>query len=216
MSEPIEIEAKFDLDAADRDRLLATTTFGRFSVSERRDAMQEDTYFDTADARLAAAGATLRIRRTANDTRMTFKGPRQSGASSAEAHIASRPEDEVSLDAAQTRALTDDDPLPPLLGVSPLNRARELVGAAPFVPVARLRNERTTLTLSGGDSELELTVDDCVGTRLSDGRTVAFNEVELESKSADRATVLEASSALHQAIPSLRPSGSTKLGRTLG
>jgi triphosphatase len=215
MSDPVEIEAKFDYDPADRDRLLAVSDIGRFSVVERKDFVQEDTYYDTADARLAAAGATLRVRRQANGTKMTFKGPRQAGGSAEEAHIASRLEDEVTLDVAQAGTLSPDGPLPERNDISPLQRARALVGSAALVPMARIRNDRTILTLSDGSTALDLAIDDCVGTRLSDGRTVTFGEVELETTTAGRATVLEAAGALQEQVPSLRPSQLTKLGRTL-
>lgn len=216
MTEPMEIEAKFELDPAHRNRLLAATTIGRFTASDRKEIVQDDVYYDTDDARLAAAGATLRIRRSASGAKMTFKGPRQAATSATDAHIASRLEDEVVLDAAQVSAVPHDGPLPELPDVSPFERARSLVGSAVLVPVANLHNQRVTVMLSAGATTLELAVDRCVGTRLRDGRTVSFDEVELESTAADHAAVMEASNALQQAVPGLRPSRATKLGRTLG
>lgn len=216
MSEPREIEAKFDVDQQGRDRLLTATAVGRFSIQDRRTAVQDDIYFDTDDASLAAAGSTLRIRRTSTGSRMTFKGRREAGAPDDEAHIASRLEDEVPLENGQTSAVRIDAPLLKMEGVSPFDRARAIIGNRALHPVARLQNTRTTLLLSNGGTLLELAIDDCVGTRLSDGREIRFDEVELETKSADRAALLEASSALRALAPSLRPSRLTKLGRTLG
>jgi inorganic triphosphatase YgiF len=215
MNDPVEIEAKFDFDPADRDRLLAVKGIGRFLVVERDDFVQEDTYHDTADARLAAAGATLRVRRQGNGTKMTFKGPRQASGSPNDAHIASRLEDEVKLDAAQSETMSPDGPLPDREDISPLNRARELVGSGALIPTARIRNARTILTLSDGSITLELAIDDCVGTRLSDGRKVTFGEVELETTAGDRKAISDAAEALQEQIASLRPSPLTKLGRTL-
>ncbi|MDQ3547859.1 MAG: CYTH domain-containing protein [Chloroflexota bacterium] len=216
MIEPREIEAKFDVDRQDRDLLLSITTVGRFTVQEQRTAAQDDIYFDTSGALLAEAGSTLRVRRTAKGARMTYKGLRESGGPSGEAHIASRLEDEVSLDTAQASAVAIDLPLPDMEGISPLERARSVVGHDVLLPVARLQNTRTTLLLSDANgATLELAVDDCVGTRLSDGRKIEFDEVELETKTADRVGLLDASSALRELVPSLRPSPLTKLGRTL-
>lgn len=217
MSEPREIEAKFDADKQDREILLSATTIGRFTVQQRRTAAQDDIYFDTDDALLASAGSTLRVRRTEKGARMTYKGRRESGGPQAEAHIASRLEDEVPLDDTQAMAVSIDTPLPDMDGVSPLGRARDIVGKLELHPVARLQNARTTLLLSDDDgATIELAIDDCIGTRLSDGREIRFDEVELETKSADRAALIEASDALRVLVPSLRPSHQAKLGRTLG
>jgi inorganic triphosphatase YgiF len=217
MSELREIEAKFDVDTSDREILLTATTVGGFVVRERQSAEQEDIYFDTNDGMLASAGSTLRVRRTESGAMMTFKGQRAAGGSEDEAHIASRLEDEVPIEPEQASRVAIDAPLPEMPGVSPLERARDIVGPIELRPVARIQNSRTTILLHGDDgATLELMVDDCVGTRLRDGRTVAFDEVELETKTADRAALIEVSNALHELVPSLRPSGATKLGRTLG
>jgi inorganic triphosphatase YgiF len=216
MTEPREIEAKFDVDRQGRQRLLNVSTVGRFTVIERRSVDQDDIYFDTGDALLAAAGATLRVRRKGDEALVTFKGKRSADTSSGEAHIASRLEDEVPLSASDSALVTTDAPLPAFANISPLDRARAIVGGGDLLPVAQLRNSRVTLLLSDGESTLELAVDDCVGTRLQDGRDTRFDEVELESKSADRATLIEVGDALRALVPGLRPSRLTKLGRTLG
>jgi len=215
MSEPREIEAKFDIDPSDRALLVSATAIGRFSVWENRTAAQDDIYFDTADSLLAAAGSTLRVRRTAGGAKMTFKGRREASVEG-EAHVASRLEDEAPLDASQAAGVTIDLPLPDLDSVSPLERARQIVGGAALRPVARLQNTRTTMLLADDrGASLELAVDDCVGTRVSDGRTTPFDEVELETKSADRSALIDTADALQNLVPGLRPSLKTKLGRTL-
>jgi triphosphatase len=217
MSELREIEAKFDVDTRDREILLTATVVGAFVVQERQSADQDDIYFDTEDQLLAAAGSTLRVRRTPSGAKMTFKGRRAADGPEDEAHIASRPEDEVPIDPEQAARVAIDAPLPEMSGVSPLERARAIVGQRELRPIARLQNARTTIVLRDDDgATLELTVDDCVGTRLRDGRTVSFDEVELETKTAGRAALIEVSNALRELVPSLRPSRATKLGRTLG
>ncbi len=216
MSEAREIEAKFDIDPAGRELLLALPKIGRFLVEERNSVAQDDVYFDTVEAHLAHAGATLRVRRSVRGTRMTFKGRRDEARSDAEAHVASRPEDEVPLTPEQDASVTLDAPLPAMDDVSPFIRARAIVCDRALYPVARLLNHRTTLLLRDADgATLELAIDDCVGTRLKDGREVSFDEVELEAQSADRVSLIEASQVLQELVPSLRPSRLTKLGRTL-
>jgi inorganic triphosphatase YgiF len=216
MTEPREIEAKFEVDRQGRELLVDVAQVGRFKVIERKAVDQDDIYFDTEGALLAAAGATLRVRRKGDAALITFKGKRSAGGPSAEAHIASRLEDEVPLrpsDAAQVNA---ESPMPAFTNVSPLDRARAITGDNELRPVARLQNSRVTLLLSDGESSLELAVDDCRGTRFRDGREIRFEEVELESKSDDRATLIEVSDTLQALVPGLRPSPLTKLGRTLG
>lgn len=216
MSEPREIEAKFEIGREDRERLASVDRIGRFAVFERQRAEQDDVYFDTEDDLLAAAGSTLRVRRTTNGARMTYKGQRELAQSADEAHIASRLEDEVTLDSTQASAVTVDGPLPEMANVSPLDRARTIVGGVQLRPIARLENARVMLMLRDDDgSTLELAVDNCVGTRLRDGRKIAFDEVELETKSAGRAALIDATNALQAMFPSLRPSQLTKLGRTM-
>jgi len=215
MSDALEIEAKFDLDASDRELLLAMTTVGPFRVSDRSDVVQDDVYYDTDAALLKAAGATLRVRRTAKGARMTFKGRRQESTSEDDGHIAARPEDEVALSDAQVESIAEGEPLPDLADLSPLERARAIAGNDALLPVAHLHNSRVTLVLTSDASTMELALDDCTGTRLADGRTVRFHEVELEAKSGDRIAVIAASDALRALVPSLTPSRETKLGRTL-
>src|SRR5688572_5874198 len=105
MSEPREVEAKFSAEPTDRELLMSATTIGRFTVENRQTAAQDDIYYDTEGALLAAAGATLRVRRTAKGARMTYKGRREAGGPEVEAHIASRLEDEVVLDHGQASAV---------------------------------------------------------------------------------------------------------------
>jgi len=216
MSELQEIEAKFEIDKHDRQVLFASSTVGDFVVQERKSKTHDDIYFDTDDALLAATGSTLRVRRTEQGSLMTFKGRRESGGHQDEAHIASRLEDEVQLDTDQASSVSIDASLPAFDDVSPLARARSIVGDADLRPIARLQYTRSTLLLSDDTgATLELAIDDCVGTRFSDGRKIAFDEVELETKTAGRTELLRASSALGELVPGLRPSHATKLGRTL-
>jgi inorganic triphosphatase YgiF len=210
---PSEIEAKFETDASGLAALRAATAFGQFQVAAVKQRQQDDIYFDTADRALRLAGATLRVRRLPDGAVLTFKGARQAASA---AHFASRPEDEQTVPAEWAARVSVQAPLPSGLDASPLRRAVALAGTARLEPVARLLNERATLQLRAGEQVLELALDHCVGTRLADGRVVAFDEVELEVKQGGEAALLAAHDALTQAVSSLRPSRATKLERTLG
>jgi inorganic triphosphatase YgiF len=213
---PTEIEAKFEIDDADRERLAALDGIDRFRVVDRRTQAQDDLYFDTSDGGLASAGSTLRVRRSPKGAFMTFKGKRASSGSDAELHIASRLEDEISLSMEYDRRVLPDAALPENVALSPLKRARTIVGAGDLLPTARLQNTRTVIDLADdAGTRMELSLDRCIATRLSDGRVVEFGEVELEAKDADRAALLGLATALQRAIPSLRPSHQTKLERAL-
>ena len=213
---PREIEAKFELDPADRNALIAIDRVGDFRVTYRESARQVDTYFDTADRRLGRVPSSLRVRRKAGGVLMTFKGGREA-TSADEAHIASRLEDEVVVPEDYAGRVNVDAPLPDEASLSPLRRARGIVGDVPLLPVALLENERTAITLRDDAGQLlELSVDRVVGTRMSDGCRVEWDEAELETKAADRAALLRLSDALREIAPSLRPNRVTKLERVLG
>jgi inorganic triphosphatase YgiF len=215
MIDPREIEAKFEIDRDGSAALKRVDTIGRFTVASRSVVRQDDLYFDTPDSRLAAAGATLRVRRGPTGAVMTFKGNREWASDPGEAHIASRLEDEVDVPVAFADQVSERDPLPDG-ELSPLTRARELAGAGPYVPTARIDNMRTIVDLvDAPGTRLELAIDHCRGTRLADGRVVEFDEVELEAKGASREIVVEVASAIGGVAPSLRASGITKLERTL-
>jgi inorganic triphosphatase YgiF len=217
MAHDREIEATFELTPCALDSLRAIRRAGRFVVTGRDAFEQDDLYYDTRQRGLAAAGATLRVRFVADQARMTFKGPRTSADSAVSVHIANRQEVEVSLTDAFADGLSDSQPLPDDPDLAPLTHARELAGAGQFLPVARVQNHRMTLQLKAPDgTALELALDDCEGTRISDHRVVAFIEAELELKAGDPDAVTEVGENLREAAPDLMPSEYTKLGRILG
>jgi hypothetical protein len=213
---PREIEAKFELDPADRSTLANIDRVGAFRVTRRDTALQLDTYFDSADGRLARVPSSLRLRRKRSGAVMTFKGEREA-TTAAEAHVASRLEDEAAVPAEYADRVTIRAPLPEDASLTPLRRARSIVGDAPLLATAQLDNERTTILLKDPTgSSLALAIDHVVGTRLRDGRRVEWDEVELETIRAGRGTLLRAAAALLIVAPSLRPSRVTKLERVLG
>lgn len=214
---PREVEAKYNADAAAREALLHLPTIGGFSLVRAARKHQEDLYFDTADAALKRAGVTLRVRRVSGGALMTYKADAIHAPDGAEAHLASRVEDEAILEQGLAARVQLDAPLPPEIDISPVRRARRISADRALLPVARLENERVTLDMRDETgAEIEIAVDHVRGTRLSDGRHIEFDEVELESKSGGREALLRLARALEAQVPGLRPSRETKLGRTLG
>lgn len=214
--EASEVEAKFVVDVADRLRLTNMQSVGGFSVVSRQSLDQDDLYFDSTHAGLAAAGSTLRVRRNQKGVFMTFKGQRAEVVASDESHVASRLEDEVQLESDYADRVDQNASLPGDETLSPLRRARDIIGPTELIPTVRLRNERLVINLLDDDGHhLELALDRCRATRLSDGRVVEFDEVELEAKQAERVVLLRLASALREYAPSLIPSNLTKLERAL-
>jgi inorganic triphosphatase YgiF len=212
-----EVEAKFGAEAAAYAALLDLQEIAGFKVVDRSVGRQQDVYFDTADGQLGRVDASLRVRRLSGGALMTFKGDPQHMHADDDLHFASRVEDETLISPEDTAQVSIDHPLPDTIDASPLRRARELVPSGRLVPIAVIENERTVLHLSDDSgATIEMAVDRAQGTRLSDGRVIDFDEVELETKSADHDTLARVARALQQSVAGLRPNRDTKLGRTLG
>lgn len=212
MTEPREVEAKFEID--DVSPLLDAMSFPPLRIARTLTLHQRDTYLDTADARLKAAASTLRVRASDGTTTLTFKGPRE--AMSADlAHVAARPEINALISANEARTLLTEGRL--ATEPDPLVAASPVVGSATLQPVATIENIRTAIDLIDSEGNtFELAIDRCVGIRLRDRREISFGEIELEAKTASYEAFVAAVDALHRAAPELRPSHHTKLGRVLG
>jgi inorganic triphosphatase YgiF len=215
MNDVREVEAKFDVSPDAIAALESINGFAEFTVVQRSVKRQNDLYYDTEHGHLKHAGASLRIRRGENAARMTFKGRRI--AEHGQEHVVSRLEDEVSVDADSVTHLTDDQHLHLTPEPSPLQRARLLALNTNLVPTARLVTTRTVLLArDAGQHEIEIAIDCCEATRLSDLRNVEFVEVELELKHGDRQVLMHAIEELMQVVDGLTPSFLTKLERALG
>lgn len=210
MTEPREIEAKYEADQPSLEQLLALNRFGEWSVERQPEKLQQDIYFDSAAEHLKEHGASLRIRRKGQAVLMTFKGDRVVTATAV-----SRLEDEVPIDAdcAVRFEQTGDwqGQLP-----SPLFRARELTGDVPLMPFACLQTSRTVMIATHPNgAQVELSVDRCSGTRTADGRQVGFVEVEAELHHGTLDDLVSSLDQLVATVPGLRPSIITKLERTM-
>ena len=214
MTEPREVESKFEASPEALDELLALDDFGDFTLESFPPKEQDDLYYDTLDAHLGAVGSSLRVRRKGTTAVLTFKGARESIGD--QGNTVSRLEDEVDVPMAALEAMSGDAALKLSPEPSPLERARAISGRHDLFPVARLLTNRTVmLARSNAGVEVELAVDRCVAERLRDGRKVEFVEVEAELKRGDVAGLHEATRQLLEAVPDLRPSIKTKLKRAL-
>lgn len=212
-----EIEAKFEGHSlADAEAVLALTELAGFALSESATTHQIDVYYDTKEAGLRAAGASLRVRRKGEQLLMTFKGDRQQLDEANGLRAVSRLEDEVELEPAFRAAWSPHAPMPLVDPASPLQRALAIGGSAELLPTAVIDTERRIHVFVGAGAELEVAVDRTRATRGIDGRVVEFGEIEIELRAGESEQLAQFCAALQEAVPGLHPSTDTKLGRALG
>jgi inorganic triphosphatase YgiF len=200
MSEHLEIEQKFDVEAG-----FTRPSFGGLAGTSAAAPVLHHlsaTYFDTPDGRLAASKITLRRRTGGTDEGWHLKLPEGAGA---------RREVHAPLGTAERT-------VPEELAT----RVADVTDGQPLAPIARLDTERTVVTLHGGDGSVAAEVaDDAVtARRLSaaqpegTGEPLRWREIEVE--------VPQAAPELQQAAADLlfaagaRPAGhGSKLARLL-
>ncbi|MGW5677300.1 CYTH and CHAD domain-containing protein [Streptomyces sp. NPDC003860] len=188
-----EIERKYE--ATPETRLPDLTRVGGVSTVHDDGVQELDAvYYDTTDLRLAAASITLRRRTGGDDAGWHLKLP-----------VAPGVRDEI-------RA-----PLSPNLprALKALVRAR--TRDAELVPVVRLRSARqvTHLLAEDGTPLAELSRDAVRAERLDDGRTAAWDEIEVElADDADPALLAKVDKKFRKAgIPAA--AAPSKLARAL-
>jgi inorganic triphosphatase YgiF len=186
MSEHLEIEQKFEVDAA-----FERPSFGGLAgISADAPVLHHlsATYFDTADGRLAASKITLRRRTGGTDAGWHLKLPAQAGA---------RREVHAPLGTAE-RQVPDEL----------ADRVAEVTGRQPLAPIATLDTERTVVTLHGDDGRVRAEVaDDVVTARRvpARGEPLRWREIEVEVTSADPSLQQAAAEILFAA--GARPAG---------
>jgi inorganic triphosphatase YgiF len=195
MTEHLEIEQKFDVDAG-----FERPPFGGLAgVSADAPVLHHlsATYFDTADGRLAASKITLRRRTGGTDAGWHLKLPAESGA---------RREVQAPLGPAERQ-------VPGELA----ERVAEVTGGRPLAPIATLDTERTVVTLHGDDGRVRAEVaDDMVTARRvpARGEPLRWREIEVEVPSADPSLQRATAEILFAA--GARPAGhGSKLARLL-
>jgi inorganic triphosphatase YgiF len=215
MLDSMELEGKFACTSDDLERAAHLEQIGNFRLVKRGARVQTDVYFDTTTLALRAASSSLRLRDVGGKTKATFKGPREAVTSADdETHLVQRLEVEVPV----TPPLTDHREFVERLDVEPVVLARALVtNGQDLQPIARLVTHRRTFHFkSGNGEEVELSLDSVDALDLRHDRASRLIEIEIELIAGTGATLVAAAAALHDAIPTLKPSGESKLARALG
>ncbi len=192
---PREIEVKFVGSQQAFRTLEGLDEIDGWRVAERRTVRLRDTYWDTPDHRLGAAGRTLRVREL-------------DGAATGELTLKGRPEDgsrtEETVEAPAGSAPRDWAHLPE---AAPILDALRRTGALDDLRADLvLLNPRRELVLRRGDAEEILSLDE---TRL-EGHPYSRRFVEVELKLGDRAGHDALVSALQERY-GLRRSGTSKV-----
>lgn len=163
----MEIEAKYRVSAADLDVAAGLRALGPYTLEPAPEPEhQENTYFDTADGRLAAARHGLRVRRIGSRSLITLKGPASLDAGA----VHRRAEHEF------PGASPDPVTWPP---GAPRELALALTGGAPLFPTVAVSTERRILHVErGGVQVAELCLDR--GVLRGGRRERPFVELEIE------------------------------------
>lgn len=197
METHVEIEAKYDVDDAERLLPELIGAGGVVTTMVQPEMVLTATYFDTPDHSLASARATLRRRTGGTDDGWHLKLPLADG-------------ERLEVHRPLGRSQTPPGALTALV--------RGFVRAQPLDVVATLVNRRTVHQLLDGDGRVlaELSDDSVTGERPGDdGHTLTWRELEIELVDGDR----EVLAALDEAVKAagLVPAkGASKVGRVLG
>ena len=175
-SGPQETEIKL---AATPDMLEALREHPALAGTEHTDALLT-AYFDTADRRLARAGASLRLRQTGQAQEQTIKLPARTGS--------------IVVRGEWTAPVVGG--VPDIAGFAPEPRAAlvSLLDGEPLAKVAETRIDRTTRRIYHGSAEIEIAFD--LGTIRAGTRKAAVYELELELVSGSLADLLDLALAL--------------------
>jgi adenylate cyclase class 2 len=130
----LEVEMKFPVQAL-RARL------DELGVRAGQVRLEEDQYFAAPDRDFARTDEALRLRRVGDENILTYKGPKL------DATTKTRREIEVALHP----------------GSMTVEHMAALLAALGYRPVATIRKERATYTLSRGGTEVEVCLDDVAG-----------------------------------------------------
>ncbi|HEY0446864.1 MAG TPA: CHAD domain-containing protein [Allosphingosinicella sp.] len=183
MSRGHEIELKLEVDEGGggllRDHPL-------LSGQQATPARQVSTYFDTDEGTLRKAGFSLRVRQAGDRYVQTIK---QNGQTSA--GLFDRPEWEQRVDGCEVDfAAAEETPLGDILTGKVRKR---------LAPVIRSDVRRTVWNIMKGGSQVELILDE--GTITGGSNSERVNEIELELKTGDAASLLDVARELAGQIP---------------
>ena len=163
----MEIEAKFSLpDMAAYRRLQTANDLAEFNLSTGSETEVHDTYLDTADRVILAAGFACRRREREGDVQITLKGLRDSKSA-----IHRREELEISLPADRPPTRWPAGPV--------RDRVLSLIGESPLTPLFELHQKRFVRQVTRDERPVaELSLDEI---RLNvEGREKTYLELEVE------------------------------------
>ena len=199
----MEVEAKFAITAALEPEQISALTLSPYTLRPAGVEQHTDVLLDTASGALTGALRALRIRSIGQQRILTLKGPNQGGTEGVHEReeveapltgpVSYEPKDWPQAIGAQVEALTEGEPLRPLL---------------------RVRVERRLwVARRSGRVVGELALD--TGEIIAAGRREPIHELELELKgSGGRADLDALSQGLRAALP-LAPEPRSKLERGL-
>ncbi|HEY9079877.1 CYTH and CHAD domain-containing protein [Magnetovibrio sp.] len=198
----LEVELKFVLSAADVRKLCRTPSFQALQSERPRSQTLRASYYDTTDAKLAARGLSLRVRKESRRYVQCLKADAGLASSTGLArHEWEWPVPGPDLDAALLRR--DDDVMALLKGIN-LTKLVRVYGTDIKRQVRMLRTP--------GGAVIECAIDQ--GNILADEAQAPLVELELELNSGDVRELLNTAQLIVQAVPA-RLSERTKAGRGL-
>lgn len=187
MPVPTETELKFELDAADVDKLMAHPLLRKSAGPKRLTSV----YFDTDDFALREAGVSLRVRHGDGQRLQTIKASHAGG-------VFSRAEWE--------RAIDGNQPDPASFAGTPL----EALADGDLRPLFETRVDRTAHLIKGKGWAVEISLD---RAEVDTGQSTAdFVELELELKEGGVAHLFDLARSFNKAAP-LRLAMRSKAGR---
>jgi inorganic triphosphatase YgiF len=195
----VEIEAKFKVSAADLDRLAALNALGPYTLRTMAAEHQRNTYYDSADGRLAQARYGLRVRQIGHRSIITLKGPARL--------------DENGIHHRAEFEFPGDDPNPVHWPAGPArDLAQALLLGAPVRPLLTIETTRRIIhAMRDGRDRVEICLDR--GTIYAGQHQAPICELELEVLSAGSVYDLtELVNALRSLIK-LTPERQSKLER---
>ncbi|GAB4064362.1 CHAD domain-containing protein [Ancylobacter sonchi] len=169
-----EVELKLLTDPATLARLVEAPVILRHATSKGIVRRLEATYYDTADAAIAAGGGSFRVRRSGKQHVQTLKLASQ-------ANPLQRPELEATV--------PDMAPQLDALPLIDLGAPFETLQAADLVSVFTTRIRRHTKTVPFGGAVIEIAFDE--GELIAGERTEPVCEIELELKSGEAGALYE-------------------------
>ena len=168
-----ELEAKFSLSSQQyaeiKNYFTGKKKYHSFAITELREELLENSYFDTIDQHLVKADAALRIRKSGAHFYLTFKQKEGN-----DKKIQSRKEQELLL--FEEPKLTDKK-------LEPCASARAIVGDLPLQAIARLKTKRTIFYFRQNAIVIEMALD---AAQITHPREESFFELELELKKGSR------------------------------